>query len=90
MSRTLDFVIMLAAFIGILVVQTSSAVILEELRTEFNEEADASFNQQEINDSMFLMVTKWVPTVALFGVILLVAFREFRRQRVTAVRGPRI
>lgn len=81
---------MLAAIIGILVAQTSGAVILDELRNEFNQDADASMNQQEINDSTFTFVTKWVPTIALFGVIFLVAWREYRRQRITARQGPRI
>lgn len=89
-SRVIDFIVLLVALIGILIVQTSGAVILDELRNEFNVDSDASMNQQQINDRNFTAVVKWVPTVALIGVILIVAFREFRRQRATAIRGPRI
>lgn len=90
MSRLIDLTIGIAAIIGILVVQTSGAIILDELRNEFNEQPDADFNQQEINDSTFTFVVKWVPTLGLFGVILLIGWREFQRQRITQRRGPRV
>lgn len=35
-------------------------------------------------------VTKWVPTVGAIGLWVIAGFREFRRQRVTAVRRRRI
>lgn len=90
MSRIINFAIMLAALFGIMVVQTSGALIMDELRNEFNEDADASFNQQEINDDMFTSVVKWVPTIALFGVFLMAAWIEYQRTRITATRSRRV
>lgn len=86
MSRFIDLLIGLIAIIGILVVQTSGAVVSNELRNEFNENPDDSFNQKQINNDLYTAVAKWVPTVALMGVLTLIVFREYRRQRVTAMR----
>lgn len=86
MGRFLDFVVLLVALFGILIAQTAGAVILDELRNEFNENAAGDLDQTETNNSMFTSVTKWVPTVALLGAILFVLFREYRRQRITATR----
>lgn len=90
LGRLVDLVVLLVAIIGILVVQTSGAVILDELRLEFNQNPDPSFNQEQINNDTYTFVTKWVPTAGLFGAIFLVGWREYRRQRITARRGPRI
>lgn len=90
MSRFADLLVGLVALIGILIVQMSGAVIADELRNEFNINADASFNQQQINNDLYTAVAKWVPTVAFVGVLVLIVYREFRRQRVTAIRRGRI
>ena len=86
MGRFIDFTILLVAIFGILIVQTSSAVILDELRNELNQDAAADIGQKEVNTQGFTAVTKWVPMIGLLGAIVFVLFREYRRQRITAVR----
>lgn len=91
MSRFIDFILVMVGLFGILIVQTSGAVMLEELRVEFNDDAaTGNINQQNINNEMHTAVTKWVPTVAFAGLWILAGFREYRRQRVTAMRRRRI
>lgn len=91
MSRFLNFVVMLAALMAILVVHTGTAPLMEDLRQHAVDEdkPNDDIDSTSIANELHTAVTKWVPTVAFIGLFVIAAFREYRRQRVTAVRRRR-
>lgn len=90
MSRVLDGIFIIVALFLILITQFTAGAILDPLRDDLLERGiDKEYNAQENFDDMIIATTKWVPTGFGVGLILLAAFREYRRQRATAVRPPR-
>lgn len=92
MSRLVDFILVMVGITGILVVHTGAAPMMEEFRdhavTEDNPNDD--IDATNIANEMHTAVTKWVPTIAFFGLFVVAGFREYRRQRVTTVRRRRV
>lgn len=89
-GRFVDFVVLLAALFMIFTAQFAGAAILDPLRDELqSDQHDDSYTGDYANaetwmDRQFTAVTKWAPTIAGGGLIMLVAFREYRRQRLVA------
>lgn len=92
MSRFVDLLLVLIGLVGILVIHTGAAPVMEELRDHAVSEDNPSddIDSTNIANEMHEAVTKWVPTVAFVGLWIVAGFREYRRQRVTAVRRRRI
>lgn len=89
MGRFLDFIFLMVALIMILISTFVSGAVLDPMRDELLEEdINKEYNAQENFDDMIIAATKWVPAGFGVGLVLIVAFREFRRQRSTAIRGP--
>jgi len=90
MSRIQDFVFLAIVILASLVIVTVGDALLEPLFTHLTG-APVSSAQESNMDAMRAAVVKWVPLIANIGAIVIVAWREFRRQRVTSVRrgvGP--
>lgn len=91
MSRFLDFVLVMVGLVGILVIHTGSIPIMKDMRDEFNEDpATGNIDQESINNGIFQMLAKWLATIPMAGLFVIAGFREYRRQRVTAVRRRRV
>lgn len=91
MGRFLDLVLVLAAIGQLMVIQMAGAVILDPLRDDMIEDGiDSKYDAQAQFDQSFTVVTKWGPWILAAGTIVLVGFREYRRQRLVATRrlGP--
>lgn len=92
MSRAIDFVLLLAALFMIFTAQFAAAAALDPLRDELSSNQHNDTYTGDYSDAttwfdqMFTAVTKWAPTIAGGGLVALVAFREYRRQRVSATR----
>lgn len=90
MSRFVDLVMLLS---GIMLIVTAQFVVGAALEPMKDSVLDSGINDEYAGDAeadmeaMFVSTVKWVPTIAGFGLITLVAFREFRRQRIIAARG---
>lgn len=89
MSRFIDLILLLVVMFLVLVVQTMAGPLLDPIRNDMNAEdvAGDNIDATDINNDMFRAATVWVPFIGLFGSIIVVAFREYRRQRFTARRG---
>ncbi|MUV59788.1 hypothetical protein [Halobacterium sp. CBA1126] len=90
MGRLVDLVMLLIAILMFLVLQFIGGAMLDPIRDAILAEGVASsYGAAESFGGMIAVVTKWAPLTGLFGTILLVAYREFRRQRITASTGVR-
>lgn len=90
MGRFLDFVILFVAIISVFIMQFASGAILVPLSDSVQDDGVSSkYNAGDNFDDMIEAVTVWVPTIGLGGLILVIAFREYRRQRIAGTRGVR-
>ncbi|GAA0305451.1 hypothetical protein [Halarchaeum salinum] len=90
MGRLVDFVMLLLAILIFLTLQFIGGAMLDPMRDAILAEGiKSSYGAAESFGGMIEVVTKWAPLTALLGTLLLVAYREFRRQRVTAATGVR-
>lgn len=88
MGRLLDFVFVLIAIMMFLILQFVGGAVLDPMRDELIEEGiDDSYNADESFADMITAVTKWAPLTGLLGTIVLVAYREYRRQQISAATG---
>lgn len=89
MSRQLiiDLIIMLIVIFTLMIVQFAGAQTLGPLRDVITDDPLSQPNAEENIDEMYTTVTFWVPLVGQIGSIVIVVWREFRRQRVTGRRG---
>lgn len=86
MGRGVDLVILLVAIVGIFAVQFTAAAMLDPLRGEIQDSYELTDEETANMNGMFTVVVKWAPTGGLFGLVLLMLVREYRRQKVSAVR----
>lgn len=92
MGRILDLALAIALIFMIIAVQFSVASVLTPIKNEQLEQLeDGNDNVEEDKSNLvdqYDAAVKWTPTAAVLGIIVVVVFREYRRQRVT--RGGRI
>lgn len=85
MGRVTDFATLAVVILVLFVIQFAGAAGLDPVRTDLVEHGDMSnVNGEQAMNGMFEAVTFWVPLVGQIGSIVIVVWREFRRQRVTA------
>ncbi len=88
MSRFFDLLALVIAIVLIFTTQFAAALVLEPMKDQLLEqEIQEEYNAEENFDDMYTAVVKWVPLTAGLCLIGVVAFREYRRQRTTAVTG---
>jgi len=81
MSRIVDFVVLGIILFTLGVLQFVGGAALDPLREALLATGSMSnVNGESAMDGMFSAVTYWVPLVGQIGAILIVAFREYRRQ----------
>lgn len=78
-----ELVILMVVIFGLGVAVTAASPVLDNLRTDFNKDPSATFNQEQNNNEIYTKSVLWVPLIALVGAILLVVFNVFSRQRTT-------
>jgi hypothetical protein len=86
MGRALDFLVLITAIFGVFVMQMTAGAMLDPLRNEIQEDYELTDQEAANMNSMFTVVVKWAPVGGLFGLILLLLVREYRRQKTAAVR----
>lgn len=84
MSRTIDFVVLVVVMFATLTVQFAGAATLGETRDVVTENDAISQSYLDSIDGMYTSTVFWAPLIVQLGSIAIVAWREFRRQRVTA------
>lgn len=91
-GRFIDLLLVLVGLVAIMVVQTSTAPVMDEFREFAIEEDDPGDDIEATSyaNEMHTAVTKWVPTIGAIGLWVIAGFREFRRQRITAERRRRV
>lgn len=91
MGRLLDLSLLLIAFLLFITLQAVAGALLDPFMAELLENGnfDGSMNAEDTYGDMFVAVVRWAPRVGLIGLVVLVAYREWRRQRITARRGVR-
>lgn len=88
MSRFFDLLALLIALVLIFTTQFAAGLVLDPLRDQLLEqEIQEEYNAEENFNGMYVAVVKGVPLVAGLGMVGFVTYREFRRQRNTAVGG---
>lgn len=92
MGRVLDLALAISLIFMIIIMQFTVANTLTPVKNEMLDQLeDGNANTAEDKRNLvnqYETAVKWVPNIAVLGVIIVVIFREFRRQRVT--RGGRI
>jgi len=87
MSRIIDFVVLGIVLFVLGVLQFAGAAALDPLREALLATGSMSnVNGESAMDGMFSAVTYWVPLIGQIGAILIVAYREYRRQKIAARR----
>lgn len=88
MGRLVDFLALIVAIPSLYVMQITGARILNPLRDAILESGTPGYTgaEAQMADS-FAVVTQWAPLVGGIGIVLVVAYREFRRQKLSAARG---
>lgn len=88
MGRLIDFLALIIAIPSLYVMQIASSRILDPLRDAILESGTPGYTGAEAQFAdMFAVVTQWAPLTGLISLILIVAYREFRRQKLSAARG---
>lgn len=90
MGRLLDLTILLIAILTFLTLQAVAGPMLDGVRdATLEQDIGDKYNAEENFADTYEVVTVWAPLTGLFGITILVIYREYRRQRITAVRGVR-
>lgn len=88
MSRLVDFVVLGIVLFILGVLQFAGAAALDPLREAlFAAGSMSNVNGESAMNGMFTAVTYWVPLVGQIGAIMIVAYREYRRQVFARRRG---
>lgn len=88
-QRILDVVVLAIILFVLGVLQFTGAAALEPLRSALLDTGSMSnVNGESAMDGMFSAVTYWAPLVGQIGAILIVVYREYRRQVFARRRPP--
>jgi len=88
MSRFFDLLALLLALVLIFTTQFAAGLVLDPMRDQLLEQdIEEKYNAEQNFDDMYVAVVQWVPMAASIGLIVVVVFREYRRQRTTARGG---
>lgn len=85
MSRTIDFVVLVVVIFATLTVQFAGAMALDDTRDAVTKNDAISDAQLTNIDEIYESAIFWSPLIVQLGSIAIVGWREWRRQRVTAV-----
>lgn len=88
-GRLFDLVTLLIAIPALLTMQFVGGAMLDPLRDGLLEdgEIDKKYNAEEEFAQQYEVVVMWAPLEAILGLIVLIGYREYRRQRIAARRG---
>lgn len=93
MGRFTDLLLLMVVVFGAFIVQFAGAAVLDPLGDELIESGipgddSEHYNAEENFNDIQATITKWIPWTVVGGSTVLVAWREYRRQRITARRPP--
>ncbi|MGK7296949.1 MAG: hypothetical protein ACNS61_14185 [Candidatus Wenzhouxiangella sp. M2_3B_020] len=87
-DRLVSFVFVLTGVFLIFMAQFVAAATLDPIRDELGDaESIEKYNGKEHMDDIYRAVVVEVPTIAGVGLFVIAGWREYRRQRVTALAG---
>lgn len=89
-GRLFDLVTLMIAIPAVLTMQFAGGAMLDPLRDgllEDDDGIDKKYNAEEEFAQDYEVIVKWAPMTAILGLIVLIGYREYRRQRIAARRG---
>lgn len=89
-GRMLDAIFLAVGIIIIILAQSVGAAMLDDTKEAvLDMEWDKDFaDGEKAIHGMYTMVTVWTPTAAGGGLIILAAYREYRRQKLAGQAPP--
>jgi len=89
MSRIQTFLVILLVLVVAAVIHTTAVSVFPSLDDSLDHENGATFNQEQVQEDIYLVLSIWVPVIMSGGVIVWGFAREYQRQKDTAVQVGR-
>lgn len=86
-GRIVDLLALAIIILGVFVMTFAGGSALDPVRNGLNEDSvSGDIQGDKYRNEIFTVFTKWLPLVAVIGSIVVVLFREYRRQQVAGRR----